>query len=460
MSSDSTDWKDELADDLGVDASGIDLVDRVVERKIEEGELSSDNLLSRLSRRDLIAAGGALAGGSALLSGATGTAVADPQYGSATGRVGTDSTPVESVTAQNVTTEELGAESTQTAALFTDSRAPTVAIRDDGSTYYADGPDNSVASNSDAGALIDSALSAVAGRCGRSYLQSTTRPYRCATTITVDGDAQAIEGASSSWFFDGANRGVQLRDNGITAGNPILNIGKSEKVFNGRVERVGISGSNNSVKGVEIDAGQWHFRDLLVKECDDFSIHLTNGNGNYFIAPRLERGSVGWRTENGANDTQIMGGTTNRMSSWGAEFEGGAVEMVNHKFWNNGDGTQGSLLLTDTENNRIANCEFDSPDQETNVRINADSGAETEVIFSNSWFWANGTSPSTAHIEFTGSGTIDAGFVGCHFDGGTDAFADNMSGTLDATATGCYIGAQASAPTSVASAGNYGPGSF
>jgi hypothetical protein len=113
MSSDSTNWKEELADDLGVDPSGIDLVDRVVERKLEEGELSSEDWLPRLSRRGVLSGAAGTLAGVGLLSGATGDAAAAPQWSNAKGRSGTEANPLESLTAQTVTTEELGAGSLQ-----------------------------------------------------------------------------------------------------------------------------------------------------------------------------------------------------------------------------------------------------------------------------------------------------------------------------------------------------------
>jgi hypothetical protein len=139
MSSDS--WKEDLADELEVDKEGIDLVDRVIDAKVAEGELSEEGLLSGLSRRDLLSHAAGIAGGGALLSTATGEAAADPEYGSAVGEYGTEQRPAESVVAQNVTTEQLGAETVNTVRRVSadDSNLQSVVddvVADGGGTIY------------------------------------------------------------------------------------------------------------------------------------------------------------------------------------------------------------------------------------------------------------------------------------------------------------------------------------
>lgn len=80
---------------------------------IEERLSELEEQTGGVSRRDVLSGAAGTLAGVGLLSGATGSAAAAPQWSNANGQGGTESNPWESVTAQTVTTEQLGAESFQ-----------------------------------------------------------------------------------------------------------------------------------------------------------------------------------------------------------------------------------------------------------------------------------------------------------------------------------------------------------
>jgi hypothetical protein len=319
-----------------------------------------------------------IAGGGALLSTATGEAAADPEYGSAVGKYGTEQRPAESVVAQNVTTEQLGADTLQVndpaiLAFGGGSEFDTYPITDyagfheaanaalsDGATYQI-WPEGSWSTGTTLDVDLDSGLTAT----GAGHVATTGSETR----ITYTGTGRAVDGAG------GAVNLSNVRYFGPGSGTSTTGIFSDTRTF---LENVNI---NQFGTGVDIPDGSY-YNSLQSVWCNNNGTGLTtDSNTISLFACRFNGNDVGLVADSFASFTMV-GCSVEGNDTRGVDLQGSYLSphIVGNYFENNGSQSVRAVGLSADkgQGGSVSYNYFNTGTGETGIRVANVTGLSVE----------------------------------------------------------------------------------